>query len=159
MARSAESRRSQFGGSVQNAGERPLSADLSAEPPEVFALATRSLDALERDARRLGREMAAAVADQVEAFSLAAEKDPGRLPLLARISEQTVLTLVKVTREGREPTEPELRFIQDVGTERAAASFPLVALIHGLRVGQHVIWTHLVARLGNAQRLRKRWPC
>jgi hypothetical protein len=148
MARSAENRQAEFGVSLQNSRQRALVADLSAEPPEVSALTTDALDALEHDARRLGQEMAAAVADEVESFSLAAEKDPSRLPRLAGISELTVLTLVKVTREGREPTEHELAFIQDVGAERAAASFPLEALIHGLRVGQHVIWKHLVAHLG-----------
>jgi hypothetical protein len=116
---------------------------------ELLDLVTRALDALERDAGALGIAIAKAMMTGVAPVAAAAGHEPGLPARLAAISEQSVRTLVTVTREARDPTDYELAFIHEVAIRRAADAFPLEALLHGLRVGQRLIWEHVVSHIGD----------
>jgi sugar diacid utilization regulator len=123
---------------------------LAEDPHEPHDLAQDALLALERDARQVGHDMARAVISEVDAIATAAKREPDLVERLAGMSEQSVRTLVDVTREAREPTEHELAFVHELALRRAADAFRVEALIHGVRVGQRVIWEHLVSHVGDA---------
>jgi hypothetical protein len=153
MARSAERVGGEFGVIGQTGSPGALvrkDHGPTPHPPEALALAGEALAALGRDARQIARQMTEAVAAEVEPIASVAHKEAELMPRLVRISELSVLTLVKVTREGRDPTEHELAFIHDLAIRRAADAFPLEALIHGLRVGQRVIWERVIGYVADA---------
>jgi hypothetical protein len=138
MASTAEYRAGKLGTSAQ------------VEPSDRIAeLAQQALDALERDASEIGHATAQGMREEIEAVAAAADREPELPARLVMIAEHSVRTLVTVTREHREPTHYELAFIHEVAMRRAADGFPLDALLHGLRIGQRLIWQHIVAHVAD----------
>src|SRR5262249_47674418 len=126
------------------------SAGATLEPPrspvgEQPAATARVLAALEPRRGGVGEAMAQPLAQRVRGM-VGVEAVDGAFPArLHRLCAEHVRAFVSSGRLRRPPDETELGFVRELGASRAQDLFPLESLMRGLRAGQRVLWSAIVA--------------
>ena len=128
-------------------------AGATLEPPgspvgEQPAATARVLAALERRAAEVGQAMADSACERVPAIARVKSLDDAFPARLHRLCAEHVLAFVSSARLRRPPDETELGFVRELGARRAQDLFPLESLMRGLRAGQRVLWSAIVAEAG-----------
>jgi sugar diacid utilization regulator len=73
--------------------------------------------------------------------------DAAQFAAVVTDTQRHLQTLARWAPRGRMPDADELAFIGELARERAAAGFPLEAMLHAFRVGHRVLWDWLIAHV------------
>jgi sugar diacid utilization regulator len=112
----------------------------------VDELADRLFEELERRADEVAVRSRDAIVGGVPAY--APIRDPAFAESIYRHSTEHVLTVARVMREQRMPTDEELDFVRRQAVRRVG-TVPLEMLLHSYRIGHRVMWEWLLAEAGD----------
>ncbi len=108
------------------------------------------LEGLELQQERVARTIADAVRHEVKEYEALAAPDQHANVVFD--TQQHLRTFARCAPTWRMPEREELDFISDLASERAAAGFPLEAMLHAFRVGHRVFWDWLIAQVEDARK-------
>ena len=101
------------------------------------------LERLEHDEERVARIIAEALRKEIREYEAFAGAD--QFQVVVDDTRHHLRTFVRCALHGRLPDQEELGFIADLARLRAAAGFPLEAMLHAFRIGHGVLWDWIVA--------------
>jgi hypothetical protein len=105
---------------------------------------------LRRHESHVARMIASATRDEVREYMVFA--DAARFAEVIADTEQHLETFARCAPSGRMPGADELSFIADLARVRAAAGFPLEAMLQAFRVGHRVLWDWLIAQVDDERK-------
>jgi sugar diacid utilization regulator len=108
------------------------------------------LDQLNRDQEVVARVIAEAVRREVKEYT--AFTGPEQFAYVVDDTQGHLQTFVRCAPSGRMPDAGELSFITSLAQLRAAAGFPLEAMLHAFRVGHRVLWDWLVDQVEDGRK-------
>jgi sugar diacid utilization regulator len=129
------------------------SATRSALHPSAGASATGLawlLEQLDRNEDVVARTIAEAVRREVKEY--AAFTGPEQIADVVDDTRGHLQTFSRCAPSGRMPDVGELNFISALAQLRAAAGFPLEAMLHAFRVGHRVLWDWLVDQADDSRK-------
>ena len=94
---------------------------------------------------RVARAIADAVRSEVKEYG--AFETPEQFEVVVADTRHHLETFARWAPSGRMPDVVELQFIAELARDRAAAGFPLEAMLHAFRVGHRVLWDWLIDRV------------
>ncbi len=103
------------------------------------------LDQLDRHEEHVARVIGEAVRREVREYEVFA--GPQQFGEVVEDTRQHLRMFARCAPSGRMPEARELHFISQLARRRAAAGFPLEAMLHAFRVGHRVLWDWLVGQV------------